>query len=57
MAMIKTDVNNYGKCCKVAWGECFGRMSKMIIQELVEAYIKCITLLSHVGAIPITFTY
>lgn len=42
--MIKTGVNDSGRCCEVAWGERFGKMSKTINQELVEAYSKYITL-------------
>lgn len=34
----------YGRCCQVAGGECIGKVSKMIIQKLVAACIKCITL-------------
>jgi len=44
LAMIETELSSCGKCCRVAWHECFGKMSKMIDQESVEVYMKYIEL-------------
>lgn len=46
--MIKAELNNDGKCRKVALHECFGKMGKMINQGLVEACIKYIELELHI---------
>lgn len=42
--MAETGVSGHGRCCGLAWGECFGKVSEMINQELVGAYVGYITL-------------